>query len=271
MKRNILFFIFLMLSTSLFAQSTTGEEITVPLTKPNNTGSLEISLVTGSISVTGTKGKEVVIKASAGESRAKEREDAGGLKRIPNTNLGLTVTEQNNQVHVSTEAVNRKVNLEIQVPQNFSLRLATVNGGDLTVSNVNGNLELANVNGSILLENVSGNAVANTTNGNVKANILRWDGKSPMAFSTLNGNVDITLPANSKFNTKLRSDRGEVYTDFEMTREASQAQVKTGTRNEKGIYRVSTADFITGKVNGGGPEILIKNMNGNIYLRKAAK
>lgn len=271
MKHNILFFIFLMLSTSLFAQSTTGEEITVPLTKPNDTGSLEISLVTGSINVTGTKGKEVVIKASAGESRAKEREDAGGLKRIPNTNLGLTVTEQNNQVQVSTEAVNRRVNLEIRVPQNFSLRLSTVNNGDLVVSNVNGNLELANVNGSILLENVSGNAVANTTNGNVKANILRWDGKSPMAFSTLNGNVDITLPANSKFNTKLRSDRGEVYTDFEMTREAAQAQVKTGTRNEKGIYRVSTADFITGKVNGGGPEILIKNMNGNIYLRKAAK
>lgn len=271
MKRNTIILILLMLSTSLFAQSTTGEEITVPLTKPNDTGSLEVSLVTGSITVTGTKGKEVIIKASAGESRVREREDAGGLKRIPNTNLGLTITEQNNQVKVSTEAVTRKANLEIQVPQNFNLRLSTVNSGDLVVRNVNGNLELSNVNGSILLENVSGNAVANTTNGKVKANILRWDGKSPMAFSTLNGNVDVTLPANSKFNTKLRSDRGEVYTDFEMTREAAQAQAKKGSRNEKGLYRVSTADFITGKVNGGGPEIMIKNMNGNIYLRKAAK
>ncbi|SIT84005.1 DUF4097 family beta strand repeat-containing protein [Pontibacter indicus] len=269
MKRNILFLIFLMLGTPLLAQSTAGEEIRVPLTKPNEAGSLEISLVTGSISVTGTKGKEVVIKASAGESRTREREEAGGLKRIPNTNLGLTVTEQNNKVQLSTEAVTRRVNLEIQVPQNFSLRLSTVNNGELAVRNVNGNLELSNVNGSILLENVSGNAVANTTNGYVKANILRWDGKSPMAFSTLNGNVDVTLPANSKFNTKLRSDRGEVYTDFEMTQEA--AQTKAGSRNEKGLYRVSTADFISGKVNGGGPEILIKNMNGNIYLRKATK
>lgn len=260
-----------MLSAPVFAQSTATEQISIPLTKPNEAGSLDVSLVMGTIKVTGTKSKEVLIKSSVGEGRERTRGEANGLKRIPNTNMGLTVTEQNNQVEVSTDAIHRMINLEIEVPQNFNLRLSTVNGGNLVVSNVNGNMELANVNGSILLENVSGNAVANTTNGMVKANILKWDGKSPMAFSTLNGNVDITLPANSKFSTKLRSDRGEVYTDFDMTREAAQAQTKTGTRNDKGLYRVSTADFITGKVNGGGPEILIKNMNGNIYLRKAGK
>ena len=59
MKRNILFFIFLMLSTSLFAQSTTGEEITVPLTKPNDIGSLE-------------KGKMANLVAWSGEPLAKE-------------------------------------------------------------------------------------------------------------------------------------------------------------------------------------------------------
>jgi hypothetical protein len=273
MKRSIISLIFLMLSAPLFAQSTSPEEIRVPLTKPNETGTLDINLVFGSIKVTGTKSKEVVIKASADEraTRSRGREDVNGLKRIPNTNLGITVTEQNNRVNVSTEYVNRMVILEVQVPQNFSLRLSTVNGGNLVVSNVNGNFELSNVNGHILLEDVSGNAVANTTNGRVKANFLKWDGKSPMAFSTLNGNVDITLPANAKFSTKLRSDRGEVYTDFDMVREAGQPQAKSGARSEGGLYKVSTAEFIQGKVNGGGPEIMVKNMNGNIYLRKAGK
>ncbi|MBF8965011.1 DUF4097 family beta strand repeat protein [Pontibacter sp. FD36] len=295
MKRNMIIMLFLMLSTSLFAQET--QELKVPLSKPNEIGTLEVNLVFGSIKVSGTKTKEVVVLAKSGTTQSRIREnivvnvgadgpdseaekkqarkagqsaaETSGLKRIPNTNMSLTVTEQNNNVQISTESINRPLHLEIMVPANFNLKLSTVNNGNITISNVNGNLELSNVNGSIVLENVSGTAMANTTNGAVKANILKWDGKSPMAFSTLNGNVDVTLPANSKFNTKLKSDRGEVYTDFEMTRDATQKP--TGTRSEKGLYRVSTADFITGKVNGGGPEIMIKNMNGNIYLRKASK
>ncbi len=305
MKHSLIISLFLLLSTAVCAQET--QELKVPLSKPNETGTLEVNLVFGSIKVSGTKTKEVVVKASPGSRQGGIREnirenvstgapiseaekkqamkesmkkahqagqsmsESNGLKRIPNTNMNLTVTEQNNSVQISTESINRPLHLEILVPVNFNLKLSTVNNGNIMISNVNGNLELSNVNGSIVLEDVSGTAMANTTNGMVKANILKWDGKSPMAFSTLNGNVDVTLPANSKFNTKLRSDRGEVYTDFEMTRDAAATQAKTGARNDKGLYRVSTADFITGKVNGGGPEIMIKNMNGNIYLRKSAK
>jgi len=271
MKRIIIVLILLVLSVHAFAQSNTTEEIVVPLTRPNDTGTLEVNLMSGAIRVTGTKTKEVIIKATLveRESKRKPKEEVGGLKRIANTGLGLTVTEQNNNIEVSSEAMNRIVNLEIQVPQNFNLKLSSINHGDLVVRNVNGNFELDNVNGGITLENVSGNAVANTTNGPVKANFLKWDNKSPMAFSTLNGDVDITLPAGSKFNAKLNSDRGEVYTDFDLARDAKQAPAKSAGRTDGGVYRVSIAEFITGKANGGGAEIMVKNMNGNIYLRKS--
>lgn len=271
MKRNILLLILLALAIPVFAQNTAAEEVVIPLTKPNESGSLEISLVHGSIKVTGTKTKDVVIKASAGEraTRTREKEAPDGLKRIVNNSLGITATEQNNNVSVSFEYVNRMVHLEVQVPQNFNLKLTTVNGGNIEISNLNGSFELSNVNGSIIMQNISGNAVANTTNGQVKANFLKWDSKSPMAFSTLNGNVDITLPANAKFNAKLRSDRGEVFTDFDMARDASQASNRASARNEAGLYKVSMSNYITGKVNGGGPEIMVKNMHGNIFIRKS--
>ncbi|WP_018478730.1 DUF4097 family beta strand repeat-containing protein [Pontibacter roseus] len=273
MKHSIFILTLLVLNLQAFAQENTTQEIRVPLSKPNETGILEASLISGSITVIGSNTKEIVIKASLGKSDTKPRgkEEAGGLKWIANNSLGITVEEQNNMVEVSSEAMNRIVNLEIQVPQNFSLKLGTVNHGNLVVRNVNGNFELDNVNGSITLENVSGNAVANTTNGPVKANFLRWDNKSPMAFSTLNGDVDITLPANSKFSAKLNSDMGEIYTDFELAQDTRKAQAKAEGRSDGGVYRVSTADFITGKVNGGGAEIMVKNMHGNIYLRKAKK
>jgi DUF4097 and DUF4098 domain-containing protein YvlB len=271
MKRTILFLILLLLNAPVFAQSTNTEEVVIPLTKPGERGNLEVSLVSGSIKVTGTKTKEVLIRVTAVERTAKaaHSQTPDGLKRIANTSLGITATEQNNKVSVTTEFINRPMNLEIQVPQNFSLKLATVNGGNIEISNLNGDFELSNVNGHIAMENVSGSAVANTTNGHIKANFLKWDGSSPMAFTTLNGNVDLTLPASSKFNTKLRSDRGEVYTDFDLAHDPKQTQAKPAARSESGLYQVSTADFITGKVNGGGPEILIKNMHGNIYIRKS--
>jgi hypothetical protein len=87
-----------------------------------------------------------------------------------------------------------------------------------------------------------------------------------MAFSTLNGNVDVSLPAAAKFGVKLKSDRGEIYSDFDVDVDKSQPQA---TRSGKdGMYKVSIEDWVKGKVNGGGGEIMMKNMNGNIYVRK---
>ena len=37
-----------------------------------------------------------------------------------------------------------------------------------------------------------------------------------MAFTSLNGIVDVTLPASVKANVKLRSDQGDVFTDFDI-------------------------------------------------------
>ncbi len=305
MKFNILLSAFLMLSILTFAQSRT-EELVIPLTKPNETGTLIVNIVSGSIKVTGTNGKEVLLKATSGDvkerdvreriivnsnvnskpaPRSEEEKDEAtreamkkivkigttlsetkGLKRLLNSSMNITVTEQNNVVQVSNESPNRTVFLEIQVPKNFDLKLSTVNHGNVTVSDVNGNHEIGNVNGSIILENISGSAIANTVNGKVKANLLEWNSRNPMAFSTLNGNVDLTLPANAKFNVKLDSDRGQIYSDFDVN--VVKPKVEPGKRSASGIYKVTVADGVTGSVNGGGPEIMMKNMNGNIYLRK---
>ena len=87
-----------------------------------------------------------------------------------------------------------------------------------------------------------------------------------MAFSTLNGNVDITFSATAKFDVKLKSDRREVYSDFDIAVEKDKP--KTNTSGANGMYKISIEDWIKGKVNGGGNEIMMKNMNGNIYEEK---
>jgi len=77
-------------------------------------------------------------------------------------------------------------------------------------------LDVRNLNGSILMTNVAGSIAANSVNGRVQATMTRVTAPKSMAFTTLNGNVDVTLPAATRANLKLRSDMGDVFTDFEV-------------------------------------------------------
>ncbi|MCE7060449.1 hypothetical protein [Dyadobacter sp. CY343] len=258
-------------STALLAQNDPKETITVPLSDPSKAGSLKVNLLNGSIRISGYAGKDVVIEATSKGSDNSDKpkdEQASGMRRIVASNgIQLTATEENNAITVSTKFVNKTMNLHIKVPQKFGLKATTVNDGNIIVENVSGELEIANVNGDITLTNVAGSAVANTINGALKATFKTIDSNSPMAFSTLNGNVDVTLPAAAKFDVKIKSDRGEIYSDFDISIDKSQPQA---TRSKQdGMFQVSVEDWVKGKVNGGGSEIMIKNMNGNIYVRKA--
>ena len=70
-----------------------------------------------------------------------------------------------------------------------------------------------------------------------------------------------------KANVKLKSDQGEIYSDFDV--EVDKTQPKVKRTNERGMFKLNIEDWVQGKINGGGPEMMMKNMNGNIYVRKA--
>jgi DUF4097 and DUF4098 domain-containing protein YvlB len=91
-----------------------------------------------------------------------------------------------------------------------------------------------------------------------------------MSFSSLNGDIDVTLPGDVKARVKLKTDNGAVYSDFEVAVDASSRQpVVQENRSGKGKYRVQFDRAMYALINGGGPEIQFTTFNGNIYLRKA--
>ena len=262
-------------ATLVLAQSDIKEQLTVPLTDPNKPGSLEVALIHGYIHVVGYGGKEVVIDAVSETGRRNRADDhntnrntESGMRRIStNNSFDLTAEEKNNQVKIHTSSVNSPVNLTIKVPQRFSLKLNTINQGDITVENVTGALEINNVNGPITLTNINGSVVAQTVNGDLKTTFREVHNNTPMAFSTLNGNVDVTFPSSVKANVKLKSDNGDVFTDFDI--DVDKSQPKATRTNQSGMYRVTVDDWVYGKINNGGPEVMMKNMQGNIYVRKS--
>jgi hypothetical protein len=266
--------IMVLFGTRLFAQGTAqgsdkGQQLVVPLSQPGKAYKLNVGLVTGSITVTGYEGKDVVIDVQTDDDkRGKVKETEEGMHKLSSGGgVDIQADENNNQVTVHGDS-RKPANLVIKVPQNdATLKLHTVNNGNIIVSNVSGELEIMNVNGYIKLSNISGSVVANTVNGKVEVSFKTIDPKAAMAFSTLNGNVDVTFPALFKANVKLKSDRGDIYTDFDVITEQRKPSV---TKNSStGMTSLKIEDWVYGKINGGGPEIMMKNMNGNIYIRKA--
>jgi len=253
----------------LYAQS--ENKVTVPLSDPARPVSLRAHLVSGSITVKGADVKEVTV-----EAHARGREDSGregkseGMKRIPMTSTGLNVEVENNQVRISTDSYQRTIDLTITVPVHTSLSLHSVNDGNILVSGVDGEFDINNVNGEVDLKNISGSVVAHALNGHVVVTFARLDPQKPMAFSSLNGEIDVTFPADLKANVSLRTDNGEVFSDFDVkVQAAAPQQTVEDERGKSGKYRVKIDKTVRGAINGGGQEIQFKNFNGNIYIRKA--
>jgi DUF4097 and DUF4098 domain-containing protein YvlB len=157
----------------------------------------------------------------------------------------------------------------VQVPPNCSLQLKSVNGGRIEVSNVNGEIEAENINGSVILNNVSGSVVASSQNGSVTAVLDRVTPNKPMSFTTLNGKIDVTLPADTKARLRLKSDHGAIYSDFDVKMEADGSKaVVEDSRSQGGKYRIRMDRSIYGSINGGGPEFRFETLNGNIVIHK---
>ena len=89
-----------------------------------------------------------------------------------------------------------------------------------------------------------------------------------MSFTSLSGSIDVTLPAGAKARLKMKTNSGDIYSDFDITMEPGAKPVTTDDRKAGGKYRVHTESTMYGAINGGGPEITLTTFSGNIYLRK---
>jgi hypothetical protein len=246
------------------------DKITVPITNPSQPVTLNASVFNGSIKVTAGTGRDVIVSAEEG-GRSGRRRDRGddnapaGMRRIGGR-PGMDIVEDHNVVTINTGMSN--ANLTIEAPVNTNLHLKTTNGSGIEVTGINGDHEIENTNGSIHLTDVSGSVVAHTLNGAVIVSLSRITGTKPMSFTSLNGKIDVTLPADTKARLRLKSDNGSIYSDFDVTLDSTSKPAIEDTRSSNGKYKISVDKAISGTINGGGPEYTFQTMNGNILIHK---
>jgi hypothetical protein len=262
-----------------------AQRLTVPLSNPGRPASVDVGLVMGSIHVVAGRAGEVVIETQgssdddcddcgpvAGKAKDKpSKEQRGldaGLRRIPYDAVDLTAEEDGNQVTVRSGGIPRQLELRVVVPPGSSLRLSTVNSGELDVEGITGEIELHNTNGPIRARGVRGPVTANTVNGDVEIEFAPGTTiGGPMAFSTLNGDVDVTLPPGVDADLRVRTEHGEIYSDFDVELTPEPAQVERD--GSRGRYRLTVAKELHGRIGGGGHELFLKSFNGDIVLRRA--
>lgn len=290
------------------AQEGDEEVVRVPLSDPTRPAGLVVQVLNGGITVRAYDGKDIEVRAAGrdgdedfdvpappsppaaaqapaprasrdddGNRRDERQRRAAGMRRIPNTSTGLEIVENDNVVHVETASWGHAVDLDIRVPVRTSLTLATVNDGDIVVHGVEGEIEVENTNGEVKVVDVAGSVLAHALNGDIVVSFVRLDPKTSMSFSSLNGDIDVTFPANLKADLRLKADNGEIFTDFDFELRSRKGASKPGAsaedgrgkdKTQKGFRYEYESHGMHATVNGGGPTLHFETFNGNIYIRK---
>ena len=255
------------------------QQITMPFRDPSMPRKLIVEGGTGSLTIRAYDGQDAIIEYTGREipganvrgNRGGRNEPPAGMHRIGGSR-GLDITEESNTVKVNSQGIfgGTARDMVIQVPAQTSVNVKTMFGGSMTLENISGDIEAENFNGQVTINNASGSVVAHSMNGKILVSLSKVPPDKSMSFSTFNGDVDVTLPADTKARFKMRTDFGEIYTDFDVKMEANAAPVveEQKDKNGKSRRRVRVDGTETGTINGGGPEMKFTTFNGRILIHK---
>ena len=265
MKKLFLMSILAVGAGQLLAQ----DRITIPFRSTTQPRKLVVDSMLGSVTVRGYEGQDVVIEWSGGSGRKpkKSQEPPPGMHRIGPVSGDIQAVEENNTVKVTGGPFSGNADLVIQVPTQTAVTVKTLSGREILVENISGEIEANNMNGRVNIVNVSGSVVAHSMNGKVTASLSTVMPDKAMSFSTFNGDVEVTLPAAIKANVKMKTDRGDMFTDFDIQLDTQRTPVTEKDKNGRAT-RVRLDRTTTGTINGGGPEIQFTSFNGDILIHR---
>lgn len=155
-----------------------------------------------------------------------------------------------------------KMDFKVHVPRDIDIKVKTVNEGRVKVSNINGNFLVRNVNGDVEMENVAGSGTARTVNGPVIVS-FRQNPRENSEFKTVNGKIELRFVHDLSADFRFKTFNGGIYSDFPVTTLPVHA-IQEERRGGKMVYRADR--FTEARVNSGGPEIQIENLNGDIRI-----
>jgi hypothetical protein len=268
-------FVGLGLLATAVAQDTAPRRVTLPFRDATAPRKLIVDGLTGNVSIKGYDGKDAIIEYTGRGiffNRGVSAPPPAGMRRLSPDRNDLNATEQNNVVRVNGAMLGR-TDLTIQVPVETSVTVNVFAGDAISIENISGEIEASNMAGPVTIINSSGSVVAHSMSGKITVALNKVTPDKSMSFSTMNGDIEVTLPADTKARLKMKTYNGEVFTDtdFDVKEEPGVSPVQE-TRTYKGktkVFRYRHGDGSSyATINGGGPEYQFTTFNGHILIHK---
>ncbi len=223
---------------------------------------LLIENLSSDLKIEGTSGSEIKIESRNYKGLP---EKAKGLKPLSasgpeNTGVGLSMKQEGNMISLSgahREADN--ADYTIYLPKSLMLKIDynSWQAGDVVIKGMEGEIEAKSQVGDLEFIDVTGPIVAHTLSSDLEVTFTSLSKASPTSLSSTSGDIDVTFPGTTKATFKMATISGGVYTGFDFDF-GEDAQIRrVGGQNA------------TGKLNGGGVEVSLKTVSGDIYVRKA--
>jgi Toastrack DUF4097 len=221
---------------------------------------IEIKGINGNVEATPASGGEVEVVAVKRARRSNPEEvrievvrHADGVTicavyptpegREPNT----CQPGPNDRSHVQNNDVS--VNFTVRVPAGVRFTGKTVNGR-VEAEGLSADVEARTVNGGINVS-TTGLARATTVNGSIRVSMGNVNWSDELAFKTVNGGIDLSVPASLSAQVQAKTVNGDISTDFPIT--------VTGTFSRRRL---------SGTVGAGGRELVLETVNGSVNLRR---
>ncbi len=99
------------------------------------------------------------------------------------------------------------------------------------------------------------------------ATLAAVDATKSMSFTSFNGDVDVSLPANLSADLLVTSQQGDVFTDFDVNVQQDPPVVER-RGDAGGRYRVRMQRETRYTIGSGGPDIQLRTFNGDVMIRK---
>lgn len=221
---------------------------------------IEIKGVNGDIRAEGKSGGDVEVTAV---KRGRRSDEAEVRIQVVEHADGITICavypdrrdDRRNECaagrdgHLGSRNNDVEVTFTVRVPAGVRFTAKTVNG-EVEANSLEADVLATTVNGSVSVS-TTGLARASTVNGSVSASFGQADWDEDLAFSTVNGDVTLEMPAGVNADVRASTVNGQMSTDFPLT--------VTGRFSNRRMR---------GTIGSGGPRLELETVNGDIKLKK---
>jgi hypothetical protein len=258
-KMKYIFPLFVLLAAVKWSSAQESKEYKVPV-ENNKEAKLTLIDFTGDLPIEGYSGNEIIVVATHGHFETPER--AKGLKPVYGSgtdNTGIWLSMEKNGSSISLRCLvsfGQDASYKLKVPENMALKIERdcARSGETTIQNIRNEIEMKGCH-EVTLKNVTGPLVVSTISGGINVVFTEIQKDKPIYLSAISGDVDVTLPAKSPVDLEMSTISGNMYSDFDLS------------ATNKDMHRVGGGN-LKAQLNGGGTSLKLKDISGNIYLRK---